>query len=274
MDLLGVVLAGGISKRFNGFKLAYKLRGKPLLAHVADELSTVASDVVIVASPQTRRLVEGLAGYRVVTDSQSLGCGGPLRGLATASMIADTILYAPGDAAWIRGETMARLARIGSGVTTPIWGDGFLPMLFGYAEDLKPFIDACMLKGWSGRPSDAYRLAEDLRLVGVSLLTGDPREFSTLNRVDQLEAPPTPLPGKGEIRVPQRASHLYKSVLYSLANGDYISAYLGLIEEASIYGSLGVEHIVRHIAEDLCRVQGYILVYTVPGGCQRHRRLF
>jgi len=256
MDLLGVVLAGGISRRFNGFKLAYRLRGKPLLARVADELSTIASDVVIIASSTTRRLVEGLTGYRVETDSQSLGCGGPLRGLATASLMADAILYAPGDAAWIQGESMARLARIGGGITTPIWGDGFMPMLFGYAGDPRTFINACMLKGWNGRPSDAYRLAEDLTLVGVSLLTGDPREFSTLNRVEQLVEPPNPPPGRGVIHVPRRTSQLYKTILYSMANRDYVNAYLRLVEEASIYRSLGVRHIEKHIVEDLCSLPG------------------
>ena len=50
---LGVVLAGGAGRRLGGTKPAARLRGRPLLAWVAEALSSVCNEVVVVAKATT-----------------------------------------------------------------------------------------------------------------------------------------------------------------------------------------------------------------------------
>ena len=49
-DLTGIVLAGGLSTRFGADKALALLRGRPMLAHIAEALASVCSSVVIVAA--------------------------------------------------------------------------------------------------------------------------------------------------------------------------------------------------------------------------------
>ena len=51
----GVVVAGGVSKRFGEMKGLAKLNGKPLILHVLDRLNPIIDDVVVVVSSERQR---------------------------------------------------------------------------------------------------------------------------------------------------------------------------------------------------------------------------
>lgn len=80
--MIGVVLAGGRSSRFNGIdKTFIQLAGKPLLAHVLDRLRPQV-DMVAVNSNYPSEKFEGF-GVRVIPDILP-GLPGPLAGIHAA----------------------------------------------------------------------------------------------------------------------------------------------------------------------------------------------
>lgn len=71
-----VVLAGGRSTRFGRDKLAEIVDGRPLLDHAIEAVGAVASEVIVVASPQGSPSTGSGAPFVVVHDPESFG--GPL----------------------------------------------------------------------------------------------------------------------------------------------------------------------------------------------------
>jgi molybdenum cofactor guanylyltransferase len=74
-----IVLAGGRSSRFGRDKLAEPIGGRPMLERAIAAVSTVATDVVVVAAPDGAPTVP--SGVTVARDRQAYG--GPLAGMAT-----------------------------------------------------------------------------------------------------------------------------------------------------------------------------------------------
>ncbi len=263
MTLTGVILAGGISSRFGSHKLLYRIGGKPLLSRVANHLAEVADRIVIVTAPQGLSVAKrACPEAEIILDEQSLNCGGPLRGLATAALVKGDILYLPGDAAWITSSTLRNLASIGGqlgGLTTPVWGDGFMPMLYGYApSDSKwVFIEACLLRGLDGRPSDAYRISPEVKLVGTSLISRHGWEFNTLNTPEDLGNPRERPHGQGIITIGSQSIY-YRRGVYALSSGNPVEAYVNFTLEASVYRASGVMHLYVHVGKDLCRLARYL----------------
>jgi molybdopterin-guanine dinucleotide biosynthesis protein A len=78
-EVLGVVLAGGASRRMGCDKAALELNGRPLLAWVVEALRAAFGGVVVVGPPERAALVPG---ERIVPDAYP--GQGPLGGIATA----------------------------------------------------------------------------------------------------------------------------------------------------------------------------------------------
>lgn len=74
-----VVLAGGRSTRFGRDKLVEPVDGRPLLDHAIDAVRSVATDVIVVTSPEAS--LRTPSGVEVVRDASAFE--GPLAGLAT-----------------------------------------------------------------------------------------------------------------------------------------------------------------------------------------------
>jgi molybdopterin-guanine dinucleotide biosynthesis protein A len=106
MTLLGAVLAGGRSLRMGVDKADVAVAGRSLLDRVASALAEVADRVVVLGGERE--------GYESWPD-QTPGTG-PLAGLATAlgRMIEDRALLVAVDNAFVRAETLRRLASVDS----------------------------------------------------------------------------------------------------------------------------------------------------------------
>ena len=98
--MLGVVLAGGASKRMGRDKALVDLEGRPLVAWVTEALSMVCPTVLIAGRPW--------GGFEVIADEP--GLVGPRAGLAAAIGLGDDVLLVAVDQPWVRVETLAALA--------------------------------------------------------------------------------------------------------------------------------------------------------------------
>lgn len=80
--IVGVILAGGLSRRMGGReKSLIELAGRPLAAHVAERLSPQVDQLVINANGDPARF--GNLGLLVIADTIAGNCG-PLAGIAAA----------------------------------------------------------------------------------------------------------------------------------------------------------------------------------------------
>ena len=99
MNVSAVVLAGGRSSRFGRDKLAEPIAGEPLLSRTIAALGPVASDMVVVAGPDSSRVLP--AGIRLVRDR--VAYGGPLVAVVTGLAAArhGSVVVVGGDMPWL-----------------------------------------------------------------------------------------------------------------------------------------------------------------------------
>ena len=110
-SVLGVIVAGGASRRMGRDKALVLLEGRPLIAWVADALEAVCPRVLVAGR------VEGWEGRLGIEDLP--GVRGPLAGLAAALVDGEDVLLLAVDQPWARPVTLAALAQVG-GTAVPV----------------------------------------------------------------------------------------------------------------------------------------------------------
>ncbi len=118
--LVGIVLAGGASRRFGSDKLGAELAGGSLVLHVLDALYRVPVDAVVLAGPAEPAAPAWLAaatgaGARLVRDPEPFV--GPLVAVSNAlgDLDGDDVaLVVAGDMPWLEPALLADLARAAS----------------------------------------------------------------------------------------------------------------------------------------------------------------
>lgn len=111
--MIGVVLAGGQSRRMGRDKALVEIAGTPMIEWVSSALGVV-SDRVVVAGRS-----EGWAGHHGLVDPP--GLGGPLAGILAALGLGEDILVVAVDQPWVRTETLRVLAGM-EGTVVPMDG--------------------------------------------------------------------------------------------------------------------------------------------------------
>ena len=176
-----VVLAGGQSSRFGGrYKALAKLCGKPLAAHVVDNLAPLASRLVVVvhSEGQAAALSSALTGreYEVAVDA--LREVSPLVGLYTAASTVGTgpFAVAPVDTPFVTARAYERmLSWLGDrAAVIPQWPNGYTESLLAVyrAEPLRESIPHLLEEG-RVRVSDLLSTLDAVR-VPVSEVFSDP----------------------------------------------------------------------------------------------------
>lgn len=134
----GVVLAGGMSRRFGSDKASALLRGRPLLAWVTDALAPVCSKLVVVAAQgQKLPAISPGAPVEVVTDRYERM--GPLAGMVTAFSegLTEHVFLAACDVPLLRTELVAGLLDRAHGydIVCPKVGEALQPLAAVYRPE-------------------------------------------------------------------------------------------------------------------------------------------
>ncbi|AEC52570.1 molybdopterin-guanine dinucleotide biosynthesis protein A [Pyrococcus sp. NA2] len=147
--MLGVVLAGGKSRRFGIDKLLYKVNGKPLILHTIErlEMSREINEIVIVAAPWNKETMKSF-GYEVVVDDLLLG---PISGVYTALSLGDSFIVG-GDMPSLIPEFIDYIIKefnnYGKIVCVPRWENGYLePLHAAYSKKFREILEERIKRG-------------------------------------------------------------------------------------------------------------------------------
>lgn len=182
----GVILAGGASSRFGGNKALALLEGRPLIAHVADVLASVFTDLLLVTNtPAPYRFL----GWPMVADSRPNQ--GPLAGIQAAlrTMATDQACVVACDMPRIRADLLTLLANQPGNwdVALPWLASGPEPLCAVYRKSCLPIIDDQL-----GRGQGAIYLALNQlclhRLTATEIvpICGDLSLLRNINRQEDL----------------------------------------------------------------------------------------
>jgi molybdenum cofactor guanylyltransferase len=152
--VLGVVLAGGLSRRFGEDKALALVEGVPMALRVASAIRAAGLEVVI-AAPDSRLTSLGLPLLIEPDD----GPRHPLRGLWAALGEADEVLCAPCDLPWLPAEAILALLH-GPAPTVGFDGERVHPLLTRRRAADRPAVEALWRQG-----APARALAQDARRV-------------------------------------------------------------------------------------------------------------
>ncbi|MCX7678541.1 MAG: molybdenum cofactor guanylyltransferase [Spirochaetes bacterium] len=126
-EVSAFIIAGGKATRFGGDKLNYIYRGKPLIAHGAEILKNIFTDVAIVGDGAIRFKYLSLPYIEDIVRGV-----GPLAGIITALEYAQTerIFVVAGDMPLLNDQFVRYLVRISAGfdVTVPFVNGEYEPL--------------------------------------------------------------------------------------------------------------------------------------------------
>lgn len=259
MKTVGVILAGGRSRRFGRDKLLYKLRGgDALVGRVVEafEKSRFISDVYF--STRSRSFGELLKDkYRKPYIIDLYDFEGPHSGILSAlkTVEAEEYVFLPGDIPFIKYETIDNLVEyarmMGVDCASPIWRNGVIEALIIYcrSREVELLEEASKIKNM--RPTDLHRYSRKLLLIGVSRLAEDPIELTNINRVGDIDNPKPRGEPCNRIRLVEDASEYYIEYLKSLISRDSERAVEYLSLEAESYINHEVYHLAYHALLDL-----------------------
>lgn len=189
----GVIVAGGLSRRFGSDKASASLRGRPLLQWVRDALAPAVDDIVIVtAAGQALPPMHPALPVTVVEDREPER--GPLGGLATGFAVADApVCFAAScDAPLLRTAVAEHVigALGGHEAALPEVGGFRQPLAAAYRrEPALAAAEAALAAGGNG-VLDAFAALDALALAEERLARLDPdlRSFRNANTPEELAA--------------------------------------------------------------------------------------
>lgn len=256
------MLAGGASSRFGSDKALFQVEGKPMIIRAVELASSVADRVLVVGREPPAALPPGVRHLR---DDQSLPCGGPVRGLVTASgeIEDEEVIVVPVDMPFLRPAAVhALLEALGSsGLASVLLSRGSVAanLLSARADALRRSVELTCLKASLGlkvRMTDIIRGSEGALLLGSGLLGGG-RQFVDVDFPSDLSLRPP--------RGPRRALRLegtgerYRRFIELLREGLKGKAVRELMDEARAYRALRVRLLELHAlldAQSLGAAQG------------------
>ena len=213
----GVIVAGGLSRRFGSDKASATLRGRPLLQWVRDALAPVVDELIIVtAAGQTPPPMHPAIPATVVEDREPER--GPLGGLATGfAVAASPVCFAAScDAPLLQTPVVDRVidALAGHDAVLPEVGGFQQPLAAAYRREPALAAAEAALAAGGNRVIDAFAALDVLALGEdrLSPLEPDLRSFCNANTPEELAElavlldapPPAPPPAPRRRRAKAR----------------------------------------------------------------------
>ncbi len=189
----GVIVAGGLSRRFGSDKAAASLRGRPLLQWVRDALAPAVDEIVIVtAAGQALPPMHPALPVTVVEDREPER--GPLGGLATGFAVAaaPVCFAASCDAPLLRTAVAEHVIEAlgGHDAALPEVGGFRQPLAAAYRREPALAAAGAALAAGGNRVIDAFAALDALALGEDRLARLDPdlRSFRNANTPEELAA--------------------------------------------------------------------------------------
>ncbi|MEM0350042.1 MAG: molybdenum cofactor guanylyltransferase [Candidatus Caldarchaeum sp.] len=267
MRVYGVVLSGGVSRRFGGDKALALLDGEPLVRHVAKSLHEAVDEVWLSVKDARRgeELVKAcepyVSGY-IVDEFPA----GPLSGVLTAAkrLGADAMVTCPTDTPRIKPTTFKKLVEQfldnSPSALSVVWGNGMVETLVQVLsiDTVKHYLEKVFAQRRGlYRASDMLRCADRLLLVVGFKLSSDPYEFANINTADDL-VNPKPRPDRGslvkdDILLTESLEHFHQAAAYTEENLFNEAAQEYLYEALALL-SHGVAHLTAHALTDASKM--------------------
>lgn len=274
--IVGVILAGGESRRFHRNKLIVEVDGIPVVRRVYNALKENV-DMVYLSVKDNSRINE-LSKYflneevRYVLDFQDLG-GGPYNAIISSldKIEADEFLIVPGDTPWVTSvffsRWMDKINEYRTAASTVIWGNGMLDSLYIYIDKkrIRNIVKLLYLMRKEGRATDIIRASPCILFAHVRDLVDDPILLAHINTRENLSNPSPKNPVEGfvdedvVIRRPGISSIPFLKALDRVSSKDYREAVKILLEELMEYHEYEIYHLVYHVSKDIEDVIEFIM---------------
>uniref|UniRef100_A0A7C5Y9J0 Molybdenum cofactor guanylyltransferase n=1 Tax=Caldiarchaeum subterraneum TaxID=311458 RepID=A0A7C5Y9J0_CALS0 len=264
--MCGVILSGGVAKRFGADKALFPVDGVPMIHRVAASMSHAVSEVWISVKQEDRgrQLAEVCnpfaTGYLV--DSFNFG---PLSGLFTAAekIHADAFLTCSNDVPWIRPATFTKIVERFKqnpySSMSIVWGNGATEPLIQVVrrDKAKRYVNEFLeTRKNLIRSSDILRSSETIYLIYGGNLTQNPYEFSNVNTVSEVTNPKPRGVFKGLVNqdvTVETFEHFRRSV-DCVKRRDFKAAGFEHIYESLGFLSKGVVGLAEHAIYDAVRM--------------------
>ncbi|MBY0599902.1 molybdenum cofactor guanylyltransferase [Bacillus bingmayongensis] len=140
--IAGIVLAGGMSRRFGGPKALASWQGHTFIEHIVQVMQTTVQDVVVISHPDIKERIVTLVDVPVIEDIPSYKGEGPLAGIVSgmAYIEAEWYIISPCDTPNLSNEWITALVGQISGeygAIVPVIDGRKQPLLAAYHYSIK-----------------------------------------------------------------------------------------------------------------------------------------
>lgn len=186
MKTVGILLAGGLSRRFGSPKAFAKWNGASFYELSLRALSLFCDEVIIVTRPE---MVDAFPStLSVITDVEAFAGQGPVAGILSGmeAIEADRYIVMPCDMPLLKGDTIGRLVACHvSGVTAVVSEGKHHPLVSVWDRDAQSVLKSALLEGQ--RRVMTVQENVGVRWVQGACLTENASEFMNVNTPDSLK---------------------------------------------------------------------------------------
>lgn len=184
---IGIVLAGGLSRRFGSPKAFAQYEGKPFFEFAVAALKPHCDEVIVVTRPElTSRMP---MTYSVITDIEKYRGQGPLAGILSAmkAMPAERYVVLPCDMPYVDAEVIGSLVRAHKNPATAVISEGrYHPLVSVWSADLQPQL----VESLENEQLSVMKFLSKVDVCwieGSSLTGNENRVFMNMNTPESLE---------------------------------------------------------------------------------------